>query len=99
MDGSTLAPLVRQVEVIVCSTQAAERVRQHANGMTQIIIDDQALDARAIEILAAILIGQDAAGPTAAPLPAGKVSNAPPSRRKPPTPGAARAAAPRAGLR
>ena len=99
MDGSTLGPLVRQVEVIVCSTQAAERVRQLANGTTQIIIDDRALDTRAIETLAAILIGRDAAGPTAAPRPARKASNGPPSRRKPPTPGATRAAAPRAGLR
>jgi GntR family transcriptional regulator len=99
MDGSTLASLVRQVEVIVCSTRAAERVRQLADGTTQVIIDDRALDTRAIEMLAAILIGQDAAGPTAAPLPVRKASTGPPSRRKPPTPGATRAAATRTGLR
>jgi GntR family transcriptional regulator len=83
-DGSTLENLVRQVEVIVCSTEAAERVRQLVNGTTQVIIDDRALDTRAIEMLAAIVIGQDAAGPTAAPLPARQASNGPPSRRKPP---------------
>jgi GntR family transcriptional regulator len=65
--GPTLETLLRQVEVIVCSTQAAERVRQLAGGTTQIIIDERALDTRAIEMLAAILIGQHAAVSTAAP--------------------------------
>lgn len=97
-EGSSLGPLVRQVEVIVCSSQAAERVRQLADGTTQIIIDDRALDTRAIEMLAAILIGQDTAEPTATSLPTEKASNEPPSRRKPPTPGPTRAAARRAGL-
>jgi GntR family transcriptional regulator len=98
-DGSALAPLVRQVEVVVCSTPAGERVRQLANGATQIIIDDRALDTRAVEMLAAILIGQDAAGSTPAPPPARKASHSRPSGRKPPTPGATRAAAPCTGLR
>jgi GntR family transcriptional regulator len=98
-ESSTLDSLMRQVEVIVCSTQAAERVRQPANGTTQIIIDDRALDTRAIEVLAAILIGQDAAETTAAPLPARKASNESPSRRQPPTPGPTRAAAPRTSVR
>ena len=97
-DGSALGPLVRQVEAIVCSTPAAERVRQLANGTTQIIIDDRALDTRAIEMLAAILIGQDAAGPTGGPLPARTPPNRPPSRRKPPAPGATPVTAQRAGL-
>jgi len=93
-DGATLDPLVRQVEVIVCSRQAAERVRQLANGTTEIIIEDRALDKQVIDTLAAIVIGQDAAGTTAALLPVRKASNGPPSRRKPPT-----LAAPRTGLR
>ena len=93
-DGSTLDSLVRQVEVIVCSTQAAERVRQLANGTTQVIIDDRALDKQAIETLAAIVIGQDATGSTSTPGPGREASNGPPSRRKPPTPGAMRASAP-----
>jgi hypothetical protein len=83
-DGSNLEALVRQVEVIVCSAEAAERVRQLANGTTQVIIDDRALDTRAIEMLAAVVIGQDAAGPTAAPLSARTASNGLPSRRRPP---------------
>jgi GntR family transcriptional regulator len=84
-EGSTLSSLVRQVEVIVCSTPCAERVRQLANGTTPIIIDDRALDTRAIEMLAAILIGQESGGMTAAPPPARKPSGGPPSRRRPPT--------------
>jgi DNA-binding transcriptional regulator YhcF (GntR family) len=98
-DRSTLGSLVGQVEVIVCSTQAVERVRQLANGTAQILIDDRALDTRAIEMLAAILIGQDATGPSAAPSPARKASNGPPSGRKLPTPAGPRAAAPRTGVR
>ena len=98
-ESSTLGSLVGQVEVIVCSTQAQERVRQLASGNTEIIIDDRALDTRAIEMLSAILIGQDAAGSTPAPPPARKASHSRPSGRKPPTPGATRAAAPCTGLR
>jgi hypothetical protein len=44
-------------------------VRQLANGTTQIIIDDRALDTRAIEMLAAILIGQDESRAMAEPRP------------------------------
>jgi GntR family transcriptional regulator len=58
-DEATWDALARQVEVIVCSTPAAERARQLAVDATQIIVDDRALDTRAIEMLAAILIGQD----------------------------------------
>jgi DNA-binding transcriptional regulator YhcF (GntR family) len=98
-EASTLGRLVRQVEAIVCSAEAAERVRQLANGNTEIIIDDRALDTRAIEMLAAILIGQDGDETTAAPARAGKSSDSRPSRREPPTQGATRTAASRTGLR
>jgi hypothetical protein len=98
-DGSTLDPLVRQVEVVVCSTQAAERVRQLADGTTRVIIDDRALDKQAIETLAAIVIGHDAVGLAATPVPAGQSSSGPRSGRKPPTPRAMRASASRVGLR
>jgi DNA-binding transcriptional regulator YhcF (GntR family) len=69
IDGRTWGVLVQQVEVIVCSTPAVEQVRQLANGTTQIIIDDRALDTRAIEMLAAILIGQDESRAMAEPRP------------------------------
>jgi len=78
--GSSLDTLVRQVEVIVCSTQAAERVRQLANGTTQVIIDDRALDKQAIDTLAAIVIGQRCGGPTATPVAARKATSGSPSR-------------------
>ena len=61
----------------------AERIRQLTNGAAEIIIDDRALDARAIEMLAAILIGQDDGKPLARP-PARKHPGSPPSRQEPP---------------
>ncbi len=66
-DGATWESLARQVEVIVCSTPAAEQARQLSNGATQMIIDDRALDTRAIEMLTAILTGQDESQPMAPP--------------------------------
>jgi DNA-binding transcriptional regulator YhcF (GntR family) len=90
----TLETLVRQVEVIVCPTQCAERVRQLTNGATQIVIDDRALDTRAIEMLAAILIGQDDGTTVAAPRPARKRPSGPSSRPKPPARRAIRATRP-----
>ncbi len=44
-----------------------ERVRQLANGTIHVIIDERAVDTRAIEKLTAILIRHDAAMPTTAP--------------------------------
>ncbi len=66
-NGPPLETLVRQAEVLVCSAEAAERVRQLANGTIQVIIDERAVDTRAIEELAAILIRHDPAMPTTAP--------------------------------
>ena len=68
-DGATWESLARQVEVIVCSTPAAEQARQFAIDTTQIIIDDRALDTRAIEMLTAILTGQDESPPMTPPRP------------------------------
>lgn len=61
-EGTALGRLVRQTEVMVCSTPAAERVRALAGSGTQVIIDDRALDKRGVEMLAAVLVGQDAVG-------------------------------------
>jgi hypothetical protein len=66
---------------MVCSTPAAERVRGLTGPATQVIIDDRALDKRAIEMLAAILVGQDGGGTIAPPPPAGKRLSLRPSRR------------------
>jgi hypothetical protein len=54
---------------MVCSTSAAERVRQLAAPSVHVLIDDRALDPRAIEMLSAILVRQNGAGPVAAPAP------------------------------
>src|SRR5213596_1835572 len=58
-EGAALGRLVRRVDVIVCSTAAAERVRGLAGPTEQVIIDDRALDQRAIEMLAAVLVRPD----------------------------------------
>jgi len=92
-EGAALGRLVRQVEVMVCSTPAAERVRALAGSAVQVIIDDRALDKRAIEMLTAILVGQDRNRTPAAPPPARKPHSTRPSRRNPPAQGATCAAA------
>jgi DNA-binding transcriptional regulator YhcF (GntR family) len=85
-EGAALARLVRRVDVIVCSTAAVDQVRHLARPTTQVLVDDRALDQRAIEMLAAILVrrGEDGAS-TASPT----------ARRRPPT--ADRRRRPRAG--
>jgi GntR family transcriptional regulator len=68
-EGAALERLVRRVEVMVCSTPAAERVREIAGAGTQVLIDDRALDKRAIETLAAILVRSGGDGTPVAPTP------------------------------
>src|SRR5881397_3642582 len=58
-EGAALGRLVRRVDVIVCSTSAAERVRGLAGPAVQVMIDDRALDQRAIEMLAALVVRQN----------------------------------------
>src|SRR5438132_7465746 len=65
--GAALGRLVRRVDVIVCSSAAAERVRGLAAAAVQVITDDRALDQRAIEMLASILVQQNGARTTPAP--------------------------------
>ena len=71
VEGTALGRLVRRVDVIVCSTAAAERVRELAGPTVRVIIDDRALDPRAIEMLSALLVRQNGDKPAAAP-PAGQ---------------------------
>ena len=61
-EGAALGRLVRRVDVIVCSTSAAERVRGLAGDAVQVMIDDRALDQRAIEMLAALLVRKPETG-------------------------------------
>jgi hypothetical protein len=86
-EGAALGRLVRRVDVMVCSTPAAERVRRLAGAAAQVIVDDRALDRRAIEILAAILVGHDGAEAPSLSL-AAKARRRTATRRQPPTRGA-----------
>jgi DNA-binding transcriptional regulator YhcF (GntR family) len=64
-ESAALGRLLRRVDVIVCSTSAAGRVRQLADPSVPVLIDDRALDQRAIEMLSAILVGQNGDRPVA----------------------------------
>jgi hypothetical protein len=57
-EGPALGRLVRRVDVIVCSTSAAERVRVLTGSAVQVILDERALNQRAIEMLADLLVRQ-----------------------------------------
>jgi DNA-binding transcriptional regulator YhcF (GntR family) len=61
-EGAALGRLVRRADVIVCSSSAVARVRRLAGATTQVIIDDRALDPRAIEMLATLLVKQTGDG-------------------------------------
>jgi GntR family transcriptional regulator len=88
-EGAALGRLVRRVDVIVCSTSAAERVRARAGPAVQVMIDDRALDQRAIEMLAALLVRQNGDRPTAAPPPVRRRLSPRPSGPRPTTTGRA----------
>jgi GntR family transcriptional regulator len=66
-EGAALARLARRVDVMVCSTSAAERVRRLPGAAVQVLIDDRTLDQRAIEMLAALLVGQNGDRSTVVP--------------------------------
>jgi GntR family transcriptional regulator len=85
-ESAALGRLVRRVDVIVCSTSAAERVRQLASPSVQVLLDDRALDPRAVEMLSALLVRQNGDGLAAAPpavlgRPRHRPSNGRPRRR------------------
>ncbi len=95
-EGAALARLLRRVDVIVCSSAAAARVRGLAGPAVQVIIDDRALDPRAIEMLASLLVRQNGDRAAAAPTVArGRLSPRPADGRTGPR-GAARATVQRA---
>jgi hypothetical protein len=76
-EETALRRLVRRVDVIVCSSAAAERVRQVADPAVQVITDDRALDQRAIEMLAVLLVRQNG----------GRTATEPPTARRRPSAG------------
>ena len=69
-DGPALERLVRRVDVLVCSTLAAPRVRELAGPAVPVIIDDRAVNQRAIQMLGAILAQPDGHRVAATSLPA-----------------------------
>jgi len=68
-EATALGRLVRRVDAIVCSTSAAEQVQGLVGPTIPVIIDDRALNQRAIQMLGAILAQQDGDHPTATPPP------------------------------
>jgi GntR family transcriptional regulator len=66
-EGAALSRLLRRVDVVVCSTAAAAEVRARAGTAVEVMVDDRALDPRAIEMLAAVLVQQHGAEAAAAP--------------------------------
>src|ERR671918_732964 len=93
-EGAALGRLVRRVDVIVCSTSAAERVRQLADPAVHVMIDDRALDPRAIEMLSALLVQQNGESPAAAPSAGQRRARPRPSDKPPRQRDAPRAAVP-----
>ena len=50
---------MRRADAMVCSSSAAERVRGLVGPTVLVIVDDRALNQRAIQMLGAILVQQD----------------------------------------
>jgi hypothetical protein len=66
-EGRALSRLVRRVSVIVCSTSTAEQVRGLVDPTVPVIVDDRALNQRAIQMLGAILAERDGDRPAPPP--------------------------------
>jgi GntR family transcriptional regulator len=61
-EGPALSRLGRRVDAIVCSTAVAARVRSLVGPTVPVIVDDRALNERAIQMLGTILAQQDGDG-------------------------------------
>jgi hypothetical protein len=88
--GAALGRLLRRVDVIVCSSATAERVRGLAGPAVPVMIDDRALHPRAIEMLMTSLVRRNGDGTPAAARPARRRLTAPASSRRPPARGTTR---------
>jgi hypothetical protein len=66
-EGPALGRLVRRVDAIVCSSSVAARVQGLVGPTVPVIVDDRALNQRAIQMLGAILAQPDGDPPTATP--------------------------------
>jgi hypothetical protein len=65
--GPAFKRLVRRVSVIVCSSSTAEQVQGLVDPAVPVIIDDRALNQRAIQMLGAVLAQHDDDQPTVPP--------------------------------
>ena len=54
-EGGALTRLVRRVNVIVCSSSTGKQVKRLVDPTVPVIIDDRALNQRAIQMLGAVL--------------------------------------------
>jgi hypothetical protein len=64
-EGPALSRLMRRVDAIVCSTSSAALVQSLVGPTVPVIVDDRALNQRAIQMLGAILAQHDGDRPTA----------------------------------
>jgi hypothetical protein len=64
-EGPALSRLVRRVDAIICPTAAVARVRDLVGPTVPVIVDDRALNERAIQMLGTILAQQDGDRPLA----------------------------------
>jgi hypothetical protein len=58
-EGDALTRLVRRVSVIVCSSATAKQLKRLVDPAVPVIIDDRALNQRAIQMLGAVLAQHD----------------------------------------
>ena len=79
-DGPALKRLVRRVSAIVCSTSAAARVQKLVGAGVPVIVDDRALNQRAVQVLGAILARHDG-GPVTAGRPVARGRRGPHAAR------------------
>jgi GntR family transcriptional regulator len=66
-EGRALKRLGRRVSVIVCSSSTARQVQGLVDPAVPVIVDDRALNQRAIQMLGAVLAERDGDHPTAMP--------------------------------
>jgi len=66
-EGRALKRLVRRVSVIVCSSSTAKRVQGLVDPAVPVIVDDRALNQRAIQMLGAVLARHDGDYPAVMP--------------------------------
>jgi GntR family transcriptional regulator len=73
INPNTVARVIEDLKQSGYVAAAADRVRQMAGSATQVLIDDRALEPRAIQMLAALLVKQDGNAPSPeAPAPPGR---------------------------